>query len=301
MGLVSNLITDMTLGGAKDEELAAAVRHSMVVIDAVKHKLDYKQSYIDNGIARLQKEYQGKSGGGAATLISRSKSQAPVDTRKERIDKDTGEKVYFPKNDSYVNKDGKVVHRKTMSTKMAETSDAMTLSSGTPMEKIYGDHANKLKKLANEARKQMVNTELPKISRSAKETYSKEVESLKASLRLAQMNAPKERQAQLLANTEIKAKREANPDMDSDDLKKLKSQALHRARDRVGARKSDVMVKISDREWEAIQAGAVSSNVLSQILNNTDTDRVRQLSMPKDKPKLDSARLGRARSMINSG
>ena len=40
MGKVSNLITDMTLKGATQDELARAVRHSMVVIDAEKHKLD---------------------------------------------------------------------------------------------------------------------------------------------------------------------------------------------------------------------------------------------------------------------
>lgn len=301
MGKVSNLITDMTLGGANDNEIAAAVRHSMVVIDAAKHKLDYKQSYQDNDIAKLQKKYQGKAGGGAATLISRAKSQTHVDTRRERIDKDTGAKIYIPKNDTYLNKDGKVVTRKTKSTKMAETSDAMTLSSGTVMEKVYGEHANKLKALANEARKQMVTIPNPTMSRTAKETYAKEVASLEGQLRRAEMNAPKERKAQLLANTEIKAKREANPDMDSDDLKKLKSQALKRARDRVGAKKSDVMVDISDREWEAIQAGAISASKLSKILNNTDEDRVKQLAMPKDKPKMDASRVARAKSMLNAG
>lgn len=55
MGKVSNLITDMTLKGATEDELARAVRHSMVVIDAEKHKLDYKQSEIDNGISSLKK------------------------------------------------------------------------------------------------------------------------------------------------------------------------------------------------------------------------------------------------------
>lgn len=301
MGKVSNLITDMTIKGAQPEEIAAAVRHSMVVIDAVKHKLDYKQSYIDNDIAKLQKKYQGKAGGGAATLISRAKSQAHVDTRKERIDKETGAKIYIPKNDSYVNKEGKTVHRQTKSTKMAETSDALTLSSGTPMEKIYGDHANQLKALANEARKQMVTLPNPKMSRSAKETYSKEVEQLNAKLKRAQMNAPKERQALLVANAEIKAKREANPDMDSDDLKKLRNQAMQRARDRVGANKKDVMVDISDREWEAIQAGAVSATTLNQILNNTNEDRIKQLAMPKDKPTMTSSKIARAKSMLNAG
>ena len=301
MGKVSNLITDMTLAGATDNELAAAVRHSMVVIDAAKHKLDYQQSYLDNDIAKLQKEYQGKAGGGAATLISRAKSQAHVDTRRERIDKETGAKIYIPKNDTYINKDGKVVTRKTKSTKMAETPDAMTLSSGTIMEKVYGEHANKLKALANKARKEMVTIPNPTMSRSAKETYAAEVASLEGKLVRAEKNQPRERKAQLLANTEIKAKRDANPDMDSDDLKKVKAQALKRARDRVGAKKSDVMVDITDKEWEAIQAGAISASKLAKILNNTDEDRVKQLAMPKDKPKMDSSRVARARAMLNAG
>lgn len=55
MGRISNLITDMTLNGATREQLARAVRHSMVVIDAEKHKLDYQQSAIDNDIASLKR------------------------------------------------------------------------------------------------------------------------------------------------------------------------------------------------------------------------------------------------------
>lgn len=89
MGKISNLITDMTLQGAKKGELARAVRHSMVVIDAEKHKLDYNQSFIENGIAELRKKYQPKfdkdgnviGGGGAYTLISRSKGPYNVPKR----------------------------------------------------------------------------------------------------------------------------------------------------------------------------------------------------------------------------
>lgn len=58
LDVVSNLITDMTIKGATDEELCRAVKHSMVVIDAVKHKLGYKQSEIDNDIESLKKKYQ---------------------------------------------------------------------------------------------------------------------------------------------------------------------------------------------------------------------------------------------------
>lgn len=87
MGIVTNLINDMTIKGANNDELAAAVRHSMVIIDAEKHKLDYKQSEIDNQIASLKKKYQGyvdKDGnvrGGASTLISRAKNEEDVTKR----------------------------------------------------------------------------------------------------------------------------------------------------------------------------------------------------------------------------
>lgn len=63
MDVVSNLITDMTIKGATEEELFRAVKHSMVVIDAVKHKLDYKQSEEDNDIESLKKKYQSKKDG----------------------------------------------------------------------------------------------------------------------------------------------------------------------------------------------------------------------------------------------
>lgn len=90
MGEISNLITDMTFQGASPEELARATKHAMVVIDAEKHKLDYKQSYADNKIAELERAYQPKydaagniiRAGGAATIISRAKGQVHIDKRK---------------------------------------------------------------------------------------------------------------------------------------------------------------------------------------------------------------------------
>lgn len=107
MGVVSNLITDMTLQGAPDDEIARAVKHSMVVIDAKKHKLDYKRSYEENRIRALQETYQkhtdGTSGFGAATLISRSKSEKRVNAREDRygIDPKTGEKIFKDTNETY--------------------------------------------------------------------------------------------------------------------------------------------------------------------------------------------------------
>src|SRR5690606_21658099 len=82
MGKVSNLITDMTIKGANTNEIARAVRHSMVVIDAEKHNLNYKQSAIDNGISQLKQKYQGGADKGASTLISRTTSEQRVPTRK---------------------------------------------------------------------------------------------------------------------------------------------------------------------------------------------------------------------------
>ena len=38
----------------------------------------------------------------------------------------------------------------------------------------------------------------------------------------------------------------------------------------------DPNIEITDKEWGAIQAGAISENKLTQILNNTNTDTIRQ-------------------------
>src|SRR5690606_36667189 len=146
MGDVSNLITDMTIKGAPQSEIARAVKHSMVVIDAEKHNLNWKQSEIDHGIPELKRKYQARpdgSPGGAATLISRASSEIRVPNRKPRpaseggpIDRATGKKVYVPTGETYTDKSGRTVTKKFKSTRMAETDDAHTLSSGTPQEKI---------------------------------------------------------------------------------------------------------------------------------------------------------------------
>lgn len=299
MGNVSNLITDMTIKGANLNEIARAVRHSMVVIDAEKHDLDYKQSYIDNGIAGLKERYQGGKKRGASTLISRAASKVRVNARKETIDPETGKKRYSYTGETRMNKDGEISFKTIKSTKMAETEDAFTLSSGTPMETVYATHANSLKALANASRKESINTPYTRYSASAKKAYEPEVASLKAQLNLALKNKPLERQAQLLANTVVAAKRHANPDMEPSDIKKLKGQALTEARVRVGAKKYGI--EISDREWEAIQAGAISTNTLTQILSNTDLDRVKQLATPRTSTSLTPAKLAKAKTMLSAG
>ena len=323
MGKISNLITDMTIKGATPDELARAVRHSMVVIDAEKHKLDYKKSESENGIAALKKKYQGQydENGryheGASTIISRAKSETSVNKRRGQpwVNQETGEEEWErinPKTgkfeskiltEEYVDKNGKTKIRTQKSTKMAETKDARTLISeaDAPIERLYADYANHMKTLANRARKEQVDTPRLKYSASAKAAYKTEVDALNAKLNLALSNVPKERQAQALANAELKAKKEAYPELKNNkkELKKLGHQALVRARDKVGAQR--YAITITDKEWEAIQSGAVSDNVLKQILDHTDVDNLRERATPRQRTEMTQAKINRINAMKSSG
>lgn len=311
MGKISNLITDMTLKGATTDEISRAVRHSMVVIDAAKHKLDYKQSYEDNGIASLKKKYQGsvdedgKYSEGAATLISRSKSKAVVPERQgsPKWDPETGEVSYKESGRIYEKETRtgiKTVAATTNTTKMAVATDARTLSSGTPKEESYAAYANKMKALANKARLAYMNTGNLVYSPEAKKKYAAEVESLDNKLNIALRNAPKEREAQRIANVRATAKKQDNPEMSNGEYKKIKQRELTAARIAVGAKKE--LVNITDNEWKAIQSGAISEHKLTQILNNSDIDRVRKLATPKSNGNsLSSSQIARIKAMSASG
>lgn len=300
MGVISNLITDMTIKGATDDEKARAVRHSMVVIDAEKHRLNYKQSEIDNGIPALKEKYQG--GGGASTLISMAKSEQRVTKRvgAARIDPETGALFYKESPETYIDKKtGKTKERMTVSTKMAETKDARTLSSGTLIEDTYADFANSKKSLANRARKEALATSDIRYDPSARKTYDKPCQYLDSQLRLAEMNAPRERQAQRIANSTVAAKKEANPDISKPEEKKLKQQALTDARARVGAKR--VTIKIGDDEWAAIQSGAVAPTKLSKIFTYADMEDVRKRAMPRSQTTLTAGQKNRIKAMNNAG
>jgi hypothetical protein len=308
MGKISNLITDMTLKGASEDELAKAVRHSMVVIDAEKHILNYKQSEIDNNIAALKNKYQGHyddqgkwHSGGASTLLSRAKSEKQVIKRKGSpiIDPVTGEQSWKEDYQQYTDKNGKLQTRTQKSTKMFETNDAFTLSSGTPQEEAYANFANKMKSLGNQARKEMISTGKIQYSSEAKAKYINEFNSLNAKLNVSLKNAPKERRAQVLANTVIKAKKQENPDMTKGELKKVSQQALTAARNQVGAKRE--LIQITDKEWEAIQAGAISEAKLQQIINNADMDVLRQRATPRSTTELSAAKINKINSMLASG
>lgn len=311
MGVVSNLITDMTLQNAPEREIVRAVKHSMVVIDAAKHKLDYKQSELDNGIAELKKKYQPKrdeegnviGGGGASTLISMKKQDVRVPERQGSgvIDPDTGKVTYKETGRTYIDKKGKIVQATDTVKRMSVTDDAYTLSSGTPQENAYADYANKMKALANQARKEYKATGKIEYSSSARNTYQAEVDSLDAKLRIAETNAPKERKAQAIANSTVKAKMQANPGMDKKEIGKIKKNAIYDARAAVGASGKDTRIDLTDREWEAIQAGAVSDTKTTRILRYTDPDAVKQKAMPRTTTSLSPAKVSKIQSMSASG
>ena len=370
MGIISNLITDMTLsGGATDDEKARAVKHSMVVIDAEKHKLDYKRSEIENDIASLKRKYQRTikedgtiKEGGASTIISKAKSEQRVDKRRGQatIDPETGKKIYklanaddlyyvdstkdnttgkitlrtsngkkitYDASDaeaaekyrpvrkfnddgtvSYTNKAGdisyRVLKRQQTSTKMAEADDAYSLVSAAkhPMEMLYADYANSMKALANQARKEMLSTGKIERNPAATKTYQEEVNSLLARLNDAEKNSVRERQAARLANADIKRKQASDPDMDKSDVRKESQKAMSKYRQEVGAvSRRDRNIKISDREWEAIQAGAISENKLKRILANADIDELRQRATPRDSKSIPAAKATRIKNMSATG
>ena len=337
MGKVSNLITDMTLLGADDHEIARAVKHSMVVIDAEKHKLDYKASERDNNIAGLKKKYQGSATGGAATIISSSKSPYRVDKRQGQP------RVNLKKNASR-NKEGDIWYdptrpegallykraddadysfekidpktgqlktykgtKQTESKKMLETDDAMTLVSPfrNKMELVYADYANSMKELARKSRVEASNTDKIAYNRDAKKKYASEVESLKAKIEKAELNTARERAANRMAAATVKAKKDAanakGEEISGKDIKKAGQVALTKYREELGSvSRKDRNIVLTDREWEAIQAGAVSENTLNRILRNSDADSLRQRAMPKETKELNKAKQNRIKAMSAS-
>jgi hypothetical protein len=266
----------------------------------------------------LKRKYQGVNDKGqlkgASTLMTRATARDDVPKRRDAkagpglqrtsvgtIDIKTGKKVYDEyERDNPTGPNGKP--RTFRSKKLAERDDAFSLVSehgGQPIERVYAKHSNRMKDLADEARRELVSTQPLKRSASAAKVYSKEVESLNAKLNRALKNAPLERRAQVVANQIVAQRRRANPDMDQSEKKKIKGQALEEARVRTGAKKT--RIDIEDREWEAIQAGAISIDKLKNILNNTDVDKLKERATPRKNPVMTTVMQRRAEQMRNSG
>jgi len=361
MGKVSNLITDMTIQGAPDDKIARALKHSMVVIDAQKHELDYKRSERENGIDELKREYQIKpngSYGGASTLISRTTSELHIPERKlkapskmtpeekerymngeqiwENTDKSRTfrdpmlsnmtkeEKAKWKSGDPDAQRevrismaqDGRLrtrqVQRQMTVEKGAYVDDAFELATTgnrkttTPIERVYGDYANSMKDLARQARKMARNTEEWKVDPEARKLYSKEVASLDEKISVAKKNAPLERMAQRIAEKKLSMIVQQHPELkdDKEHYKREKGRQLDAARKQVGAKKLQIGTQknpLTDNEWKAIEAHAVSKSKLQTILNNADKGRIRELAMPKTQTGLAPAKVARAKAMLRNG
>lgn len=315
MGRVSNLIMDMYLQGAPDDDMARAVKHSMVVIDAEKHKLNYKQSEQDNDIKGLRQEYQAKldkngnpTYGGGVTLLTRANSRFDIPKRKGqgRIDPETGEVTYKLANETYresklvKDKDGKKVldpntgkpmrvytgkikTRMQKSTRMAEEPDPFKLSTGTPVEELYAGYATKMKNLAKRARMALFGSDGKKIkleyNPSANIAYKDEVRELEGALQNARLNAPKERKAQAMAAAKLKVVEADNWDMSDEEKKKISTRELNKYRQKYNAHRAKI--SISDKQWNAIQSGAISDTTLKEILRYADVDQLRARATPR--------------------
>lgn len=338
MGIVTNLITDMTVAGASTDKLARAIRHSQTVIDAEKHHLDWKQSEIDNDIASLKKEFQTHYDaegnikvGGAGTLLSRATGEAYVGKTKGQpyinqkgkpwYDESLPEGALIPKYTGetkpkkigeYIGEDGKKhkaynydiqvpVLQKT--TQMAATRDPYSLSTGTKIEEEYAKYSKRMKDLANDARKKLVYLDHEKVNPSAARLYAEEVASLKAKLNEAIKQAPKESYAQVLANAEINRQHTIDPSIKpwGKEDKKNRQRAIEAARAAVGSNKATRNFTITDREWEAIQARAISHSTLKDILKYTDPDVLRERATPSsDRRGLSNAQIARIKAMYGN-
>lgn len=362
MGKITNLITDMTIRGATDAELCRAIKHSMVVIDAYKHHLDYKGSEEAFNIAELREKYQGKASGGSSTFLSRSTGPEYIPERRlkapskmspeeherylngEQIWQYTGydgaqrtKRVYEPDR-KLLTKDEKKAYDDADSAGKRELEKQFrqegkmkridkpvqvevekgmvndpwdlvshpTPGTTTRIEAIYAQYATNMKELARQARAIARNTDIPKRDPDAAKEYSEEVKSLTEKLERAEANAPRERQAQIIADTKFRVWKYEHPEEydDNEHRKRKKGQLLDASRKSIGAKKVVIgssKSPLTDREWEAIQKNAISPSLLSRILSNSDTGRIKELSSPRTKTGLPASKLARAKAMIAKG
>lgn len=316
MGVVSNLISDMYIRGADDEDLIKATKHSMVVIDAVKHKLDYKRSERDNDIKELKRKYQQHANddkyGGASTIISKAGSDVRVPKRQgnARIIKETGE-VWYKKADdaSYINKKGERIEKTITISAMENAKDAFELVSdiNNPIEVAYAKFANTMKSTAQKARYIAANTKDIEYSKSAYLAFKSDVDDLLEKVKIAEQNRPRERAAQTIANARIQNRMRDWKDNHegftkaeyNDYKKKISTKELTDARNRVHASRSQI--SLTDRQWQAINLGAINQTNLQKIFKYADMNDVRARAMPKQKNGLTPAKEARLKAMRASG
>lgn len=302
-------------------------KQSEIDNDIASLKQMYQRRYDEDGNLHV---------GGASTLLSRSTNEKPYPETKGQIHYNQIGKPWYDKNlpegalilkesgrtyeetkpvkDAdgnvmYYEDTGKPIKVKTGKVKlatvdrpqMAMTNDARTLVSAirSEPELLYAEYANQLKDLANQARKTMLYTKPIQYSPTAKKEYAAEVESLKAKLDQAYRAKPKEARAQNIALGIINEKVKADPTISQKDLKKLRQIAIETARSQVGVNRKDKEITLTDREWAAIQSGAISNNFLEEILKNSNPDSLRERATPSNGRLLSDAQEARIRNMHN--
>ena len=330
MGVVSNLITDMTLQGAPSNEIARAVKHSMVVIDAEKHKLNYKRSAEENGIDALMKRYMthvdkvkygdlerynpktrrvdkvidpdklkkdltpGKEYTSASTIISRHKQSVITD----------GYQVEVPDPKS---KSGgtKMVWRNKKETylvNMVKDANVFLGPNATKTEHHYADYINELKAFKNKVDSEISGIKMPARDPKAAKIYAEEVLSMKDKVNQVKINRIKERQAQRMAEVSSKAeiaRRSEDEVLKKDEISRIKQQALNKARSMVGAERTPVT--ITDDEWDAVQSNAVSGTLLKELVSFMDDSQLKSLATPRANKQMTDARKSKAKALLANG
>lgn len=330
MGVVSNLITDMTLQGAPSNEIARAVKHSMVVIDAEKHKLNYKRSAEENGIDALMKRYMthvdkvkygdlerynpktrrvdkvidpdklkkdltpGKEYTSASTIISRHKQSVITD----------GYQVEVPDPKS---KSGgtKMVWRNKKETylvNMVKDANVFLGPNATKTEHHYADYINELKAFKNKVDSEMSGIKMPARDPKAAKIYAEEVLSMKDKVNQVKINRIKERQAQRMAEVSSKAeiaRRSEDEVLKKDEISRINQQALNKARSMVGAERTPVT--ITNDEWDAVQSNAVSGTLLKELVSFMDDSQLKSLATPRANKQMTDARKSKAKALLANG
>lgn len=116
---------------------------------------------------------------------------------------------------------------------------------------------------------------------------------------MARLNAPKERQANAMATAALQAREKRGESIPDDKRSKEFTKELVKARLIVGAKRKEI--EITDREWAAIQAGAISSQRLKDILDKADIDKIKQMATPRRDNSLRPSQVSIIKAMERSG
>lgn len=79
----------------------------------------------------------------------------------------------------------------------------------------------------------------------------------------------------------------------------MRNSELVRQRAKYGAKR--YAFDITEKEWEAIQAGAITKNRLNSILKFADSDAVKKLATPRDQIAITDTEISRMKSYAARG